>query len=309
MKALKRSGFAAIILSTVLWGVSYVNLEYCLQFIPPMLLNALRFALAYFTLSFLTKISTQSEIQLDVCVRKLASLSGVLGIAIYYSFTSWSYAYLNSATISVLNGTIPVFVLLVEWAIYKRQPRYVQLLAIFLSILGIFLVAEKGPGAGNNLAGYLLMLLAIASWVAYVYLQQHQMNQARPLILLLYQTKAAALFYLPLTICEWILGNRPSFAVFSAMGGGQLTPLLLHFLSLSLLASALAYYLYNLGLASVDVTTSSLILNLMPVFTFITSVVLLKQLPAPRQWAGLVCVLGGVFLIGASQTRSVVEEE
>lgn len=302
---MRGQGLVAIISSTVLWGVSYVNLEYCLQFIPPMLLNLLRFILAYLVLFYLIRF-LPPERQLDHKGRKLALLGGILGIALYYSFTSWSYAYLDATTVSVLNGTIPVFVLLVEWLVYKRSPRFVQILAIILSLLGIFLVAEKGTGASQPL-GYLLMFLAIASWVAYVYLQQHQMSQTRPLLLLLYQTKAAALFFLPLTVVEWKAGHFPDLSVLSALGGGELVALVLHFLSLTLLASALAYYLYNLGLETVDVTTSSLILNLMPVFTFITSVIFLKRPPSLLQWAGLGSVLAGVFLIGISETRFRVE--
>jgi drug/metabolite transporter (DMT)-like permease len=140
------------------------------------------------------------------------------------------------------------------------------------------------------------VLGGLVAWVAFT-IQAKKMPEGRdPLVSTTAGIGAALLFLTPLAGVEIAVAGPPTF---SLQGMGAI-------LYLGALASALAYWLWNLALGRMDASIAAPYLNLIPAIAVVLALLFGESI-APQQVAGGAIVGVGVWLSQRSAQRAGAE--
>ncbi|MCV2401964.1 EamA family transporter [Marinomonas sp. C2222] len=152
---LKDSVFALIII--IAWGLNFVVLAIGLDEIPPLLLGGLRFlAVAAFGSLFIKR----PNIPLSWwCIYILPM--GLLQFA--FMFIAMANG-MPAGLASLVLQAQALFTMLFAFAFLKESVKFYQIFALVLAAMGLFMIAAKSGIGGMSLLGFLLTLLAAASW-------------------------------------------------------------------------------------------------------------------------------------------------
>ena len=172
----------------------------------------------------------------------------------------------------------------------KERISRVQALGIAIALTGSVLVATNGSLTGFalnplRLYGDFLILMTGLAWAIYSTLVKTLLERYPAVTVLGYSTFAGTLFLLPLSLAELPV----NFTAVTLSGW-------LNIVYLGLLASALAYLIWNLALTRVPAVTAAAYIYLIPVLTAIMASVYYRQLPGIYIVTGGLVVLLGTYL-------------
>lgn len=216
----------------------------------------------------------------------------VMGALGFTSFNALFYVAAHTTTavnIGILQGSVPVFVLLLAFAAYRTPVRLLQATGVLTTLVGVAIVAGGGDLA--RLAGLainhgdLLMVLACFLYAGYtVGLRRRPAVSALGLFTMLALAAFAA--SLPLAFAEWTLGEfqwpTPKGWLFVAL--------------ISLFPSFLAQICFIRGVELIGPGRAGVFVNLVPVFASIMAVGFLKEPFEGFHALALALVLGGIWL-------------
>ncbi len=219
----------------------------------------------------------------------LLFLMGALG---FTAFNALFYlaAYTTSAlSIGIIQGSIPVFVLMGTYLIFKATVSRLQIVGVLVTITGVCMVASAGnlqrlASLSINQGDYLL-IIACALYSGYA-LALRRFSGASPLSLFAVIAAAAFVSSLPLSYAEFALG---SLRLPTAKGWGIVV-------LITLLPSFLAQIFFIQGVSDIGAGRAGIFVNLVPVFAAILAVSILRE---PFQWyhgIALALVVGGIWL-------------
>lgn len=272
-----------------------------------MTLGFLRFALA--AVFFLALLALMRIRRRDGVVRRerleprdLPWLigSGLAGDTLYFCFENNGVALITASEAALITGAIPVLSMAAEWV--ERRIRWRKnsagepvsggarrWIGALLSVAGVWFIADTalapaGGGVQSSAMGYLFMAGAAVSWVVYSFLTRPLFKRHSQFFIVFWQTLFGLAGFIPFTLAEIPQWGTPDVAVIA------------HIAFLGLFCSAFGYWLYNYALEILDVSVSSVFINLIPVVTVIAGYCMLGDRLAPMQWAGAVLVIAGVSL-------------
>jgi drug/metabolite transporter (DMT)-like permease len=267
----------------VIWGLTFLSTKVAVREMGPMSLALSRFVIAVVTLIpivALTKTSLRIE-RRDIL--RLAA-AGFLGITLYFLFENNGIMRLSASESSIIVGTIPVLTLLMEIFVYKRKTRPVVVAGIVLSFLGVAGIVAKSETVKSNPVGYLYMIGAALTWVAYTILTKPLGSRYSLLCITFWQILFGTLGCIPFAAAE-----GQNFAIISL-------PVWLNVAFLGVLASALGYWLYVVVLDKLGPSRASVFINLIPVVSIVASFFLLGERLSPLQLLGGAAAVAGVYL-------------
>ncbi|MFP3090490.1 DMT family transporter [Treponema sp. TIM-1] len=297
---------SALIACVVFWGVSFVSTKIAGAVFPPMSLGALRFALALVFLFFIKNRAVPEE-KLQLQDLPLLIGAGLTGVTLYFSFENTGLGLISASEASIIVASIPALTLGAQW-LGGKLPRFGKRreeapaacipprrwVGALISMIGVGLTARgaeslppgtgTGVSAGGNILGYLCMIGAALSWVAYCFLTPPLFSRRSRIYIVYWQTFFGFLAFIPFAALEFPHWGRPNPEV------------ILHVGFLGLCCSALAYRFYAQSLAVLGISISALFLNLVPVVTVVAGFFILGERLSPVQWAGAALVLAGVYL-------------
>jgi len=215
----------------------------------------------------------------------MAALGFTAFNGLFYLASLWT----SGVNIGILQGSVPVFVLMMAYAAYGARVGPVQIAGVAATIAGVVLVATDGaPLRLLALAlnpGDALMLLACVFYAFYTTaLQRRPQIPGRVFFTLM--AAIAALTSAPVALVE---------AMVSAPGWPSPTGWLIT-LYVALFPSCLAQLFFLRGVDLIGPGRAGVYVNLVPVFGALLSVGLLGQVVAPYHALALVLVLSGIAL-------------
>lgn len=216
-------------------------------------------------------------------------LMGALGFA---SFNGLFYVAAHSTTalnMGILQGSIPVFVLIGGYLVFRTPVGRLQAFGVIVTIVGVVTVATGGrlgqlAGLGVNI-GDGLMILACMLYSGYtVGLRNRPKASALGLFTLL--AAAAFIASVPLAGIEAALGHFqwPTAKGWMVIGLVTLFP------------SFLAQIFFMHGVEAIGPGRAGVFVNLVPVFSAILAVSILGEPFEIHHAVALVLVLGGIYL-------------
>jgi len=264
----------------VLWGVSFPVSRVAVREIPPLALATGRFALAA---ALLWPAARRRGLALARADLPAVLLAGLLGVTLYFALENYGLVFTTASHASLIVATVPLGSAAVEAVRRRRMPRPPTIAGMAAAAAGVVVIVRPDGSSARTLLGDLLVLGAMAAWVAYTFVVKDLMARTPALLVTAATMAAGAAFLLPLAGIEATLVplRAPSAGAWAALG------------YLGILCSAAAYLLWNLALPALGVPVANNLLNVIPLVSVVTGVLVLDE-----PWTASIALGGALVLAG-----------
>lgn len=281
--------YVLLTLTTLCWGANAVFGRLAVGEISPMLLVSLR----WLGVVLLMLIFARQYVQRDwpTLRRHLPYLAamGALGFTAFNALFYIAAHYTTAVNIGIIQGSMPVFVLIGAFLAYRSPVTPLQIGGVALTIVGVVIVGSGGSlerlAALTINQGDMLMVIACMFYSGYaVGLRQRPAVSSLGLFTVI--AGAAFIASVPLTAAELALGKLqwPSLTGWVVAGLVTLFP------------SFLAQIFFMNGVALIGPGRAGVFINLVPVFASILAVLVLSEPFEGFHAVALALVLGGIWL-------------
>ena len=283
MKKSRTLPILAVLFAVFVWGISFVSTKVVLKDLPPVSIAFFRQLIAILPLLLLMRLNRDT---LHITKREipLFFVASFFGLVLYFVFENTGLLYTSASNAAMLVAAIPVFTILIESVIGRKRLSLFTLAMVLVSIGGVYMVLfEKGlpDFTSRTFLGNLLVFGAMVSWILYTYLSRRLGAKYNSLKVTTIQTICSVPLFVP-----FLLREIPDWKVPSGAA-------MFHLVFLGTLCSAAAYVAYLHGVQKLGPVLPSAFLNLLPVVTILTGMVLLAEIPTWSQ------IIGATFIIGS----------
>ncbi len=278
-----------LVFTTLCWGANAIFGKLAVGEIPPMLLVSSRW-LGALTLML---VFANSHVRRDWSILRerllFISCLGTMGFT-GFNVLFYTAAYSTSAlNIGIIQGSIPIFVLIGAFLLYRTRVAPLQFVGVLATITGVLIVGSRGNLSQlASLAfnwGDLLMVIACMLYASYtVGLRQRPAVSALALFTVL--AGVAFIVSVPFTIIEYSLGRFYWPSPF----GWTIAALV------TIFPSFLAQIFFIQSVTRIGPNRAGVFINLVPVFSSGLAVAVLGESIEVFHAAALGLVLGGIWL-------------
>ncbi|HKI77726.1 MAG TPA: DMT family transporter [Ignavibacteriaceae bacterium] len=302
----KYAGDGALLLTTLLWGVTFVVIKSSLENVSPLLFVSLRFSLAaLIILPFIfgvIKISTRQAI-IGGVILGLLNFAGFATQTIGLNFTSATKS-------GFITGTFVVFTPIFQFIIEKRIPRKENILGIFLVLLGLMLLSSKGTSVldifselgGNFNIGDLFTLfcaISFALYIVYLDMVSHKFDYK---LLVFVQITVTA-------ILGWIFTFGLSVSGFESFRFSLNNQVIFAVIYTALFATVIATSLQTKFQKFVTPTKAAIIFSLEPIFAAFFAFVIIGERISYFGFIGGIFIFTGLLVSELMGKKEVSKDE
>lgn len=283
----------------IFWSLSFVWFKMANENYHPMTIIFLRllFASAILTVYLFLK---KEFVRIRREDRKYFMILAVFEPFLYFLGESYGLTYVTSTTGSVVISTIPAVVALAAWIFFRERLRAINYAGIVLSFLGIIVfVVDKHGALAFHIKGLLLLGLAVFSAAGFNITLGKLLGNYSPVFIVNVQNLIGVILFLPVFLFTG-LGSFLSTA--------HTLKSLLPVAELALFASCGAFILFAYSVKQLGVTRVNPFTNIIPIFTAIFSFLLLGNTLTAQNIAGMIIVIGGIFLTQLNGRRKKTDE-
>ena len=272
----------AIGITILLWASSFAAVRASLQAFTPGHIALFRFLIASVLLAIFTLITRIELPKLrDIPV---IFLLGFLGIAAFHTAQNYGQVTVTAGSAGMIISSVPIFTAILATIFLGEKLKLWGWLSIFISFLGVSLIAlGEGEGVKFNPGVFILLLAAVAAAIYFV-LQKPYLIRYTALQLVTYMIWAGTLLLLVFTpgLIEEVT-NAPIEATIAII-------------YLGIFPSAVAYVTWSYALSRAPASIVASFLYLQPVFAVIIAWIWLNEIPALISMIGGAVTILGVFL-------------
>ncbi len=271
-----------IVFCVLVWGLSFSVTRSAVQQIPPLTLASLRFFLAA---ALLWPLTRKMDVALRPKDRKLIWALALSGISFYFAFENIGLKMTTASHASLIIATIPLGTELVSaWRI-RKWPGVNTWLGALLALGGVAMLVVKDDGSAS-LAGDMVMLGAVACWIAYTFLVERVSGRYDNLLITRWIMWIGAITLVPgaLIECWWYGVPQPT-----ALAWGQVV-------FLGIVCSALAYDFYNRAVPALGPAVANSAIYFIPLVGVVGGIVLLDEPVTAALFLAGALIFGGVLV-------------
>jgi len=271
---------------TFLWSSSYVLIKIALVEVTPMLFAAIRYSMASIILIAVNLMSTRNE---DWRLSKndilLLIAAGFFGYTVAQGLQIVGLLYLPATMVTLILNFTPVFVLLMEAVLLKEVPTTIQVGGTLIALSGALLYFSGQVGTTNP-AGVALVLASGIGWAAYLIILRRIQRTGN----------MSSVRLTGITMSVGTLGIVALVPFFEPFRMPSMSAMLI-LLWLSVVNTALAFFIWNHVLRFLRAYELSILQNSMLVQIAILSFIFLGESPTWMMIAGMILVLVGIVLV------------
>jgi drug/metabolite transporter (DMT)-like permease len=259
--------------------------------IPPVTLNVLRWAIAF---ALLLPIASTQLAGKGQVVRKhfpKLVLLAVPSIAIYNTFIYIGTRTTTATNAGLIVGTMPITILVLGFLAREERLTTRSIAGVAISLAGVvFVIARDTSALVHALSlssGELFIIGAVVSWAVYsILLRRFSIPLGGSALLVLLSAIGLALC---IPFCAWELlhGERILWSPGTAAA----------IIYVGIFPSVIATLFWNAAVAQVGVGTSGVFTNLIPIFSLILAVILLKESINAFQLVGMGLIFTAIWLV------------
>lgn len=189
----------SLILAAVFWGLNFAATKYAAEFIPPLLLVAIRFTVGGLLMLCLLRLLEPGA---KLTPKDLLPMTGLgcVGVAISQTGFTFGISMTSAANTGLIFATSPVWGLVLGLVLGLERPTFRGVVGVALSIIGVGIVFYDGLGAENtSLVGDFLVLVAGAGFGAYTVLSMLVLGRHSPLAVSTYSLLSGGIIVLLLS--------------------------------------------------------------------------------------------------------------
>ena len=285
-------GAACALLATAIWGGVFVVSKLVLDYVPPVTLVAIRYAIALAVLWPLLARSGHSPVARSD-LPELAVI-GVVGFAISIVAQFAGTRLSTAANGALITTATPALVVLFAYPILGEALSLRRGLGLALATLGVLVVADPRTArfSPDLVLGNTLLVVAAVTWALYSVLVKRAARRHSVLTVTTY----AAVFGLLATALaapvELSIVGLPS----------AIPPLVvLGILYIGVVSTAGAFYLWNKGLALLDASTAAVMFFAQPVVGSLLGWLVLGETLGPAFFLGGALIVAGVAVVSTER--------
>jgi len=287
-KSKKTSALVSMVFVVFIWGSAATVTKLGVQEMPPFLFALIRNAIAssLLMLFYLYRRKTKTQRSSQPLPWKKIVWMGFTGITFFSILFTLALVYTSASTGALIQGFIPVAIVLLAIIFLKEKPEVPHIAGIFFSVIGVILIGFIGIApAGDSLTGNVLMILSVISWAVYTIISK-SLRDHDPVTITAFSTVAGTIFLIPVAAAEqWGKPLPPvSLNAWAAM------------LYLAIFSSAICFILYNRTLKILPAATVGNLLNLDPLIGAVIAIIVLNDKITLWQITGGLLVLAGIML-------------
>jgi drug/metabolite transporter (DMT)-like permease len=286
---MKLREWSAFILLGLIWGSSFLWIKVAVQEIGPFTLVAFR--LLFGLIGLLIVVSRQKRpFPRDRKVLLGFLFMGVFNTALPFTLISWGETRIDSAMASILNGTVPLFTIVIaHFWLQDERISLPRISGLIIGFAGVVVLVSRDLGLAamrGNIWGQLAVLAAASSYaLAATFSRKHLRGQS-PL------TQATMV----VLIADALLW--PAALAFERPWHIPALPITWLALAwLGLLGSCLAYLLYFYLINAWGATRASLVAYVFPAIGLMLGIVFLGETADWRLMIGSLLVVAGIAVV------------
>jgi drug/metabolite transporter (DMT)-like permease len=179
----------SLLLAAVFWGTNYAATKYAAEYLPPLVIVALRFSAGGLLLLLILRLlEPETRLRREDVLPMLGV--GCLGVAMAQIPFTIGISLTSASNTGLIFATAPVWGLLLGLALGLERPSRRGILGVGLSISGIAIVFHEGlvGGEGASLLGDILILVAAVGVGAYTVFSMSVLERNSPLAVATYPT-------------------------------------------------------------------------------------------------------------------------
>ncbi|PFA46116.1 EamA family transporter [Bacillus anthracis] len=288
-KIIKRANSLSILATVTavfLWSTSFVATKIAYDSFTPLTLGAIRFLIATIILGIIMKFAKQDLKKPSRKDLGYISLSGLLGITIFYSMENIGVKLTTASNAALIVASYPAITVLFDFLLTRKRITWIKGLGIALAVIGVYQITYHSPNQGGSqqLFGSVILILAGVAFTFYTFTTSKSVAKYSLITVSFYQTLAGSLAFIPLSIIErssWKIPTIESVIIVLYLG---------------IFCSVIAFLLYNYGLRNISSGSAVALLNLVPVFGVLFSILFLNEVIGIYHLIGGLIVILGVFL-------------
>jgi len=282
--------YLALICTTALWGSIGVVSRALMDTIPPVVMAAARWGVAFAVL--LPLVWTERR-EIAQALRRdwkrllfLTLVGGAPQSALVYTGLASSTAI----HLGLLNSTIPVLIILISWGWHARRPRRLEGVGLAISLVGVLLILAHGDLRAllqlQFNPGDLLMLVAMVVWAVYTLGLQDRPQSLSLFAFVCVMAFMGELLTLPFAVLQWVQAGGVHLGARELLG----------LIYIGAFATLVSTALFGYGVERVGAVRAGILIHLMPVFSAVFAAVFIGERLFIYDVAGFVLVAGGATL-------------
>ena len=293
--ALLKSPYLMLVLAMLCWAGNWVVGRAVHAAVPPFTLNFLRWSLALLVLAPFSVPALWENRSLLLRHWKILGALGALGMALFQSLIYLALHTTTAVNAALINSSFPVIVVLVSWAILRERISRRQGIGIAISLVGAVVIVARGSLATliefRFATGDLLVFSSLPVWALYTVLLRFRPQGLGPAALLTVFAFVGTIVMAPLAVWELSMGARVELSPGSVAA----------ILYVALVASLIAFFLYNQAVSRVGAIVAGLFMHLHPVFTTVLAMIFLAERIGLSQLAGIALIVTGIYLTSTAK--------
>ncbi|WP_171903807.1 DMT family transporter [Cellulosilyticum sp. I15G10I2] len=217
-------------------------------------------------------------------------LTGFLGIFTYHVLFFIALTKTTAINSSLIGATNPMATTIIAALFLNERIGLKRAGAILLAFMGVLLTASRGNIEAFTTmrfnSGDVLMLCAVIAFAVYSVVSKKIMIKYSPIIILTYSFLTAVIMLIPFVIMERPISYLHGISI-KAWGS---------VFYMGIFASAIGYLLQQYAIKAYGASKTMLFVNLVPVFSIIISVIILKETVNLITLISAVIIITGVYL-------------
>jgi len=273
---MKLVNYFQILLTSALWGSSFLMMKYALEELDPFQISFYRI---FIGMVFINLLNIK-KVNIPLSQHKYLALVGTLWMALPFFLFAKAEETISSSLAGLINGSTPIFISLIAYIVFKEKISNIQKTYLITGFLGIYLVSF---GFNNFLLdlnlGAFLALLASISYGFAANIVQPLIKNYGSLNTLKIALRYGALFSL--------IALLPSSSLVLPTVEISLFPMLL----LGIGSSGIAFLSFYRLIDDVGAVAGSITVYIIPIFSVIFGYIFLEEYTSTIQMVGIFIVI------------------
>lgn len=287
MNSRQSMGHAAALLTSIIWGTTFISTKILLVDFQPVEILFFRFVMGILALfAVCPRLLRGTTARQEVTF----AAAGLCGICLYYLLENIALTFTMASNVGVIISVAPFFTAILSHLFIRSEEKLQAnfFLGFLVAMVGIVLISFNGAALRLNPMGDLLSVLAAFVWACYSILTRKIGSFGYPVILTTRRIFCyGTLFMVPALFFFDFQLKLQRFADITY---------LLNIIYLGIGASSLCFVTWNYAVKTLGAVKTSIYIYIVPVITTVTSALILKE---PITWisaAGTALAVAGLFL-------------
>ena len=293
---LTRADWGALLLLSVIWGGSFILIDYAVEGLPPITVVALRVVLAAVVLLVVLRWRGQ-RLPTDRAALQAYVIGGTLGVSAPFVLIAWGQTHIPGGLAAILNAMVPIWGAVIAHLATDDEKLTVRRgVGVMLGFGGVLVVigpdalGRAGFGSAALVLGQLAVVLAALGYAAgSVYSKRFARMGIAPLPTSIGNLLVASITLVPIAAIvdkPWTLA--PGGALWISLGA---------VVALAIFATALAFILFFRVLASAGATNTQLVTYLIPVSAIVLGALVRGELVEVSDLYGMALIATGLAVV------------